>query len=423
MSKKMLRFLLLALLLCGMALPARPAAASDDHAQIHVLHLVADGPAVDVLIDDEVQLEELSPGTFSDILEVKPGDHTLVLTPHGEEDAAIGPLDVTLEAGHRYTVAAMGQAADDDLSALVIDETAEMEGVDMAANTFRIIINNIAGSPPISFYEAGEFLEKNIAYGSYSAQAFTPFSWDTGMAVAGEDLEDVVFPFDTEADNFGGFWEPYTVYVYGLMGTYPGTPDEDYTFAMPSVSVVAPDAASFLAAFTPYDLTIDYKTYLRFDSLLTAWQSAGFTATLSAGGPYTIFAPTDAAMEALSKRKVNALLADPDALREMLLTHVVQGAMTSEDMLAAGSVQTLQGTKLTVIESEDDGLTFGLGDNADVYDFPYALADGTLIYLVRNQVLMPEPAAEPGSEMTPDETPDEMPEITPEATPTAPADD
>lgn len=390
MFTKMPRFLLFVLLLCGTAaLPSQPAAAQDNHAFVHVLHLVADGPAVDVLIDDEMQVEELEPGMFSGFIEVGPGNHSVAMAAHGGEDAVIDPVDMELEAGHRYTVALMGQAADDDLSALVIDETAEMEGVDMAANTFRIIINNIAGSPPISFYEGGEFLEKNIAYGSYSAQAFAPFSWDTGMAVAGKDLEDVIFPFDQDEDHFGGFWEPYTVYVYGLMGKYPGTPDEDYTFAMPSVTVAAPDAASFLAAFTPYDLTIDYKTYMRFDSFLTAWQSTGITDTLSAGGPYTIFTPTDAAVEALSKRKVDKLLADPDALREVVLNHIVQGAMTSEEMLEAGSVRTLQGTEIPVLASADDGLTFGLGDNADVYDFPYEMADGTLIYFVRNQVLLP----------------------------------
>jgi steroid delta-isomerase-like uncharacterized protein len=333
----------------------------------------------------------LAPGAFSDFMDVDPGEHTVAITPHGEglEAAVIGPVAVALAANHRYTIAVRGQMADESLEPLVIDETKAIDGVDMATHNFRIIINNIAGSPPISFYEEGRLLEKNVAYGEYSALAIEPFSWDTGRAVAGENLDEIIFPFDLEDDDAAGYWEPYTVYVYGMMGKYPGQPDEDYTFAMPSVYSVAPDLPSFLAAFTPFELTADYQTYLHFETFGAALEKTGLNETLAKGGPYTIFVPTDAAFASFSQHKLAALLEDPAALKNVLLNHVVQGAMSYEAMLEAGKLTTLGGTVLPVVESSDEELTFGLGDNAEVYNFPYTFADGSVVYFIRNQVLLP----------------------------------
>jgi hypothetical protein len=381
---------LILLSLCvAAALPAPLVLAQPAPAQIHVLHLVADGPNVDVFIDDEAVLEDLAPGLFSDFLDVDPGEHTVALAPHGEGSEAAVSEPVTVAAGHRYTIAAMGQADDESLELLVIDETAEMEGVDMSRHVFRIVINNIAGSPPISFYEAGRFFEQNLAYGTYSALAVEPISWDTGLALSSDELA-IIFPFDLENDQSSGYWEPYTVYVFGMMGHYPGQPDADYSFAMPSVTVVAPDVTSFLAAFTPFDLTEDYQTYLRFETLVAALEQTGVSETLAEGGPYTIFAPTDAAFAALSQRKLASLMDDPEALQAVLRNHVVEGALSYEEMLEAGSITTLSGTEVPVVESwEEEEYHFGLGEDVDVINFPYALPDGSMLYFIRNQVLLP----------------------------------
>jgi hypothetical protein len=306
-------------------------------------------------------------------------------------------MDVTLAADHRYTLALIGQVADDSLDLLVIDETAEMAGVDMATKNVRIVINNIVGSPPISFYEGGRFFEQDLTYGTYSALAVEPMSWDTGLALSSEELA-IIFPFDLADDHAGGYWEPYTVYVFGMMGHYPGNPEEDYFFAMPSVSVVAPDVASFLAAFTPFDLTEDYQTYLRFETLGAALEQTGFSETLAEGGPYTIFAPTDAAFAALSQRKLAALLDDPEAMKEVLRNHVIAGALRYEELVEAGSVTTLSGTELPVVASwEAEEYHFGLGEQADVLNFHYTLPDGSLIYFLRNQVLLPVASPTAGS--------------------------
>lgn len=72
-----------------------------------------------------------------------------------------------------------------------------------------------------------------------------------------------------------------------------------------------------------------------FNTLLAAAKAAGLADTLANGGPFTVFAPTDAAFEvALSELGVTAeqLLADKAKLRAILLHHVIEGRVTSGDL-------------------------------------------------------------------------------------------
>ena len=62
-----------------------------------------------------------------------------------------------------------------------------------------------------------------------------------------------------------------------------------------------------------------------FQTLLTAVDAAGLTATLNGAGPFTVFAPTDDAFAALPAGALDALLADSAALTEVLTYHVVAG--------------------------------------------------------------------------------------------------
>ena len=86
-----------------------------------------------------------------------------------------------------------------------------------------------------------------------------------------------------------------------------------------------------------------------FKTLVAAVQAAGLVEVLQGTGPFTVFAPTDAAFEKLPAGTVEALLADPEALRSVLTYHVVAGRIPAE-ILRAGSVTptSVQGQKLTV---------------------------------------------------------------------------
>jgi transforming growth factor-beta-induced protein len=96
----------------------------------------------------------------------------------------------------------------------------------------------------------------------------------------------------------------------------------------------------------------------QFNTLLAAAGAAGLAAELSEGGPYTVFAPTDAAFAALPEGTVEGLLADPTALQAVLLYHVVSGRVTSGEAAALSSAPTLNGQAVS-IASGGDGLRVG----------------------------------------------------------------
>jgi uncharacterized surface protein with fasciclin (FAS1) repeats len=84
-----------------------------------------------------------------------------------------------------------------------------------------------------------------------------------------------------------------------------------------------------------------------FKTLASALQAAGLVETLKGKGPFTVFAPTDAAFAKIPKAQLDALLADKAKLTAVLTYHVVPGLVMSKDV-KAGMVKTVQGSSLTV---------------------------------------------------------------------------
>jgi len=85
-----------------------------------------------------------------------------------------------------------------------------------------------------------------------------------------------------------------------------------------------------------------------FETLLAAAQAAGLVDTLSGTGPFTVFAPTDDAFAALPEGTVDALLADPEALADILLYHVVSGKVLASDVVGLTSATTVQGSDVAI---------------------------------------------------------------------------
>ncbi len=84
-----------------------------------------------------------------------------------------------------------------------------------------------------------------------------------------------------------------------------------------------------------------------FKTLVTAVTAAGLVDTLKGPGPFTVFAPTDAAFAKIPKADLDALLKDKAALTKVLTYHVVPGKVMAKD-IKAGSVKTVQGGNLTL---------------------------------------------------------------------------
>lgn len=88
---------------------------------------------------------------------------------------------------------------------------------------------------------------------------------------------------------------------------------------------------------------------------------AGLVDALRAEGPFTVFAPNDAAFGELPAATLDAVFADPDLLTAVLTYHVVAGqALTAESLTDGQELTTLQGQTLKVTKSGDQVLINGI---------------------------------------------------------------
>ncbi len=123
-----------------------------------------------------------------------------------------------------------------------------------------------------------------------------------------------------------------------------------------------------------------------FSTLVTALEAAGLVEALQGEGPFTVFAPTNEAFEALPEGALEALLADPEVLTDVLLYHVVEGKAMAADVveLDGQKVETLLGQYIDIMI---DGETV-MADGAQVVAADITATNGVI--QVIDSVLLPE---------------------------------
>ena len=121
----------------------------------------------------------------------------------------------------------------------------------------------------------------------------------------------------------------------------------------------------------------------QFNTLVAAVKAAGLVETLSGTGPFTVFAPNDAAFAKLPKGTVEGLLKDKAKLTAVLTYHVVSGKVMAKDVMKMKSVKTLQGGSLTIDTS--DGVKV---DGAKVIQADIEVSNGVCHMI--DSVLMPK---------------------------------
>lgn len=89
----------------------------------------------------------------------------------------------------------------------------------------------------------------------------------------------------------------------------------------------------------------------QFNTLVTAVKEAGLVETLKGKGPYTVFAPTDAAFDKLPPGTVESLLKpeNKEKLTQILTYHVIPGKVMSSDIAGKKlDVETVEGSTLSI---------------------------------------------------------------------------
>jgi uncharacterized surface protein with fasciclin (FAS1) repeats len=121
-------------------------------------------------------------------------------------------------------------------------------------------------------------------------------------------------------------------------------------------------------------------------TLVTAVKAAGLAETLSGAGPFTVFAPTNAAFDKLPKGTVETLV-KPESktkLTGILTYHVVPGASKAADLKDGQKLKTVQGEELTV--TVKDGKVMINGATVSIAD----VVSSNGVTHVIDEVLMPK---------------------------------
>ena len=111
---------------------------------------------------------------------------------------------------------------------------------------------------------------------------------------------------------------------------------------------------------------------------------AGMTETLKAAGPYTVFAPSDAAFKAVPAKTLDALKADKALLKSVLSYHIVPSRMASKDV-KPGNVKTLEGATIALARAGN----FVTVEEAMVEQADIAASNG-VVHVVEGVLIPPE---------------------------------
>lgn len=114
----------------------------------------------------------------------------------------------------------------------------------------------------------------------------------------------------------------------------------------------------------------------RFSTLVTAIDSSGLASTLEGPGPFTLFAPTNQAFDALEEGSLEDLLAPANRqdLRDLLMNHVINGRRPATEVQGMTSVETMYGDDLDV---RQEGANVRIG-NATVTETDIEASNGVV---------------------------------------------
>ncbi len=371
--------------------PARPNDMTQ--ARLRVSQCVYGEPDMDVYLNGKVPvnagvpLSYLGAGGVSRYEYLAPGTYRVSIVPTGmgSDKTFLGPLDVTLAAGHRYTVVALGQAEEASHKALVIDETDAYQAIGATPDgDAHITVNNIKGVQGIDFSEGGIVRDKDVPYGGFKA-AIWPVGNFKDLAVTGSGVSNQII--DTGAD---GFNTPGTDTLDCFGGHYPGMMGQNFdTHTSPSTSLL--NAVEFLRDASD-EAAKNGGPSRSFKTFLAALDTTGLTQMLTTGGPYLLFPPTDEAFAALPKAQLDALMANPKVLADVLRAHIVEGYYPPATLITGRfadrferTVSNMLGAKLALTSS--DGLYIN-GDRVGGEDTAM-VANGTRIFFQINKIVLP----------------------------------
>ena len=176
--------------------------------ELRIGHFSPDAPAVNVHVDGDVLLEDVSFGTLGDYMDIDAGSYDVEIVPAAGGDAVLSAT-LDLDSDTSYTVLAIN--ALEDIEALVL--TDDQPAID--ANDARIrFVHTVPDAPAVDILAGDAPLFENVAFGKTSSFATVDAdAYDIDVRPAGSDdsvlsLSDISFDGATS----------YTVFATGMLG-------------------------------------------------------------------------------------------------------------------------------------------------------------------------------------------------------------
>lgn len=128
-------------------------------------------------------------------------------------------------------------------------------------------------------------------------------------------------------------------------------------------------------------------------TVVAAVKAADLVATLQGPGPFTVFAPTNAAFEKLPAGTVDTLLKpeNKNTLKGILTYHVVPGRLTADQLTDGQMLTTVQGEKLTVMKTGTSVMIKDAKGGTATVETPNVISSNGVTHVI-NAVLMPAKA-------------------------------
>jgi uncharacterized surface protein with fasciclin (FAS1) repeats len=362
-----------------------------EYANVRVGHFSPDTPAVDIYVNGEVAIPELAFPTLTDWVTLPAGDYEIAVAPAGTslEDAAIGPATLTFAADSFTTIAAIGSLEAGTLAPAIIPEALN----ELAEGSARVtVFHAIEDAPAVDVLAGGAPVVRQLAYpgtlgandGVFSLDV-PAGSYDIAVVPSGATEPVVIDLSGTElaADTF------YFVAAVGTLAepqvVVAATSAEDVVTLMAGGAMMEEAPAMTIAEIVAGDEN--------FSILLAAVQAAdpAIAEALSGEGPLTVFAPTNDAFLALLEAldmSADEVLANTELLNQVLLYHVVAGAVPAADVLTLDgqSVPTLLEGSTIEISIVDGGVVLNGSINVITTDI---MASNGIIHVI-DGVLVPQ---------------------------------
>lgn len=326
---------------------------ADNEALSEVLlyHVISGGvKAADVVSLDGQEVETLSGESVKVMLDgesVMINEATVIITDIEGSNGVIHVIDAVLLPPADDT--AMGE---EEMSKTIVDIAVSDENFSTLVTALELagLDEALQGEGPFTV-----FAPTNDAFNALPEGALEGLVADT------EALTDVLLYHVAEGEAMAAdVVELDGQKVETLLGQYLDIAIEDETVLVDEAQVVVTDIKASNGVIHVIDSVLIPETRSivdiavedgRFTTLVTALEAAGLVEALLGEGPFTVFAPTDDAFAALPEGTIESLLADTDALTQVLLYHVVDGKVLAAQVveLDGQQVETLSGESLSVM--------------------------------------------------------------------------